>query len=330
MAKKILVALIAALVILGMNFASLPDTANAEMSQSRAYWSGYATPFAILGNNFNTTGEIGIEFRNADSQKLIMERVSIFGSGLNFTHDFSEVEGQFSPGETKIIWMNTGQECEQGRLNRHRVNITYRTVGENTVSKTQFGAKDIITLCGGSSLPIKNDATYVFLLVFPVAIALILLLVYLVRLAKFDDMAKELAIWSVIVSAVLVVCFFVFAIIEYLLPYQILGPVMLGISLICIVALYAFKKKHSEGFEFPVVGKLPGFAKKIVIAAGLCILPIAFISLFYAPSALKSISDGYHYGDFEGMMFSAEIYIVTMIFIAFATLLLADKIRAKK
>ncbi|MEW6329075.1 MAG: class III signal peptide-containing protein [Candidatus Micrarchaeota archaeon] len=131
------VALIIALVVIGLLGWFPGLTGGAQEQQSRAYWKS-ATPLSILDYKISGT-TVTFDIQNSGSDKVTLRNVSFDGTDLT-----GVVLTNFNPGERKTI-TGTVASCTAGAGFTYNVVIEYNT--PKITGNKQMGDKPLIGKC---------------------------------------------------------------------------------------------------------------------------------------------------------------------------------------
>ena len=126
---------------------------DAKIGQSRTYWSGQATPFAILEHTQNSSaGAISFVLQNIEADQRAINNITVYGSGLNGTFRTTTLASSyFSGGEKKKIDIplsagTVAGTCTSGSVYEYSVNISFNN-SDNSLIKLQVGSKTLIGKC---------------------------------------------------------------------------------------------------------------------------------------------------------------------------------------
>ncbi len=131
------VALIIALVVIGLLGWFPGLTGGAQEQQSKAYWKS-ATPMSILDFKISGTG-VTLDMQNGGSDKISVENVTFGGTSLSVTST------SFNPGERKTVTGTLGTTCASGSAFTYDVTIGYNTT--KITGNRQMGDKPLIGKC---------------------------------------------------------------------------------------------------------------------------------------------------------------------------------------
>ena len=133
------VALIIALVVIGL-LGWFPGLAGgARETQSKTYWKG-ANPFSITDYKINGTA-VSLAMRNTADSKLTLRDVELDGSSMNSTNV------SFRGGEDKLVTGTLGTTCgSAGTAFEYNVTIVYDSA---SIPGMRFiGEKPLVGKCG--------------------------------------------------------------------------------------------------------------------------------------------------------------------------------------
>ncbi|MEM3030472.1 MAG: class III signal peptide-containing protein [Candidatus Micrarchaeia archaeon] len=132
------VALIIALVVIGL-LGWFPGLAGgARETQSKAYWKG-ANPFGIIEYKINGTS-VSLALRNNEDAKLTVTDVELDGGSLNVS------DTDFRGGEEKLVTGTLATSCgSPGTAFEYNVTIIYNS--RSISGNKQIGEKPLIGKC---------------------------------------------------------------------------------------------------------------------------------------------------------------------------------------
>lgn len=120
-------------------------TTDAQIGQSKAYWSGTARPFGV--SEHSQSGQnLTLIVMNSDAEQRALTNISVSGSGGNGS--YGNTSGNyFSGGERKSIVIPMSGACVSGRPYQYKLNFTFNNADGTIKNQLEIGAKDLIGTC---------------------------------------------------------------------------------------------------------------------------------------------------------------------------------------
>jgi hypothetical protein len=125
---------------------------DAKITQSNAYWSGEAQPFAIRDESDNGT-MMTLVLENMDATGgLTLTNITL--SSISEGTDWNDTRIDFSSGDTQTVVVGNyggfvATPCNPGQGYDFNVTIQYQS-DTTGIPNTQWGSKDLIGKCSGS------------------------------------------------------------------------------------------------------------------------------------------------------------------------------------
>jgi hypothetical protein len=136
-------------------------SSDAQVTQSQAYWSGTARPFALTtaastyGTLCGTSSKGGYDLviQNKEASTLSITNITVDGSsGFCSSGGTLNSAVSFGPGESKtlsVITASAASPCTAGKITQMDLNITYST--QFISGKKQAGSKKLAVRCSTDS-----------------------------------------------------------------------------------------------------------------------------------------------------------------------------------